>query len=98
MQGSVDVAKIRILSFYAAMEKSKLSDSEWVHLIGRLKKTPGIRMGCEATCRRFVEAVLWMLRSGAQWRLLSDRLGHLAQRVQAVFQLEPVWCVGADAG
>ena len=58
------------------MDKSKLSDSEWVHLIGRLKKTPGIRMGCEATCRRFVEAVLWMLRSGAQWRLLPDRLGH----------------------
>ena len=58
------------------MNKSKLSDSEWVYLIGRLKKTPGIRMGCEATCRRFVEAVLWMLRSGAQWRLLPDRLGH----------------------
>ena len=58
------------------MNKSKLSDSEWVHLIGRLKKTPGIRVGCEATCRRFVEAVLWMLRSGAQWRLLPDRLGN----------------------
>ncbi|WP_232290860.1 transposase [Polaromonas naphthalenivorans] len=79
------------------MDKSKLSDGEWVHLIGKLKKTPGIRVGCEATCRRFVEAVLWMLRSGAQWRLLPDRLGHLAQRVQAFFQLEPVWRVGADA-
>ena len=58
------------------MDKSKLSDEEWVHLIGKLKKTPGIRVGCEATCRRFVEEVLWMLRSGAQWRLLTDRLGH----------------------
>ncbi|MBC7597980.1 MAG: transposase, partial [Polaromonas sp.] len=58
------------------MDKSKLSDEEWVHLIGKLKKTPGIRVGCDATCRRFVEAVLWMLRSGAQWRLLPDRLGH----------------------
>ena len=76
MQGSVDVAKIRILSFYAAMEKSKLSDSEWVHLIDRLKKTPGIRIGRETNCRRFVETVLWMLRSGAQWRLLPDKLTH----------------------
>ena len=58
------------------MDKSKLSDGEWGYLIGKLKKTPGIRVGCEATCRRFVEAVLWMLRSGAQWRLLPIRLGH----------------------
>jgi len=58
------------------MDKSKLSDDEWVTLMGRLKKTPGIRVGCEATCRQFVEAVLWILRSGAQWRLLPDRLGH----------------------
>ena len=30
------------------MDKSKLSDGEWVHLIGKLKKMPGIRVGCEA--------------------------------------------------
>ena len=48
------------------MNKSKLSDSEWVHLIGRLKKTSGIWVGCETTRRRFARAVLWMLRSGAQ--------------------------------
>lgn len=58
------------------MDKSKLSDEEWVNLAAVLKKTPGIRMGCEVTCRRFVEAVLWILRAGAQWRLLPDRLGH----------------------
>ena len=58
------------------MDKSKLGDGEWVQLIGRLKKTPGIRAGCEATCRRFARAVLWMLRAGAQRQLLPDRLGH----------------------
>jgi len=58
------------------MDKSKLSDGEWFNLMGRLKKTPGIRMGCDTTCRRFVEAVLWILRAGAQWRLLPERLGH----------------------
>jgi transposase len=58
------------------MEKSKLSDDEWVKLITHLKKIVGIRVGCEARCHRFVEAVLWILRGGAQWRLLPDRLGH----------------------
>jgi transposase len=58
------------------MDKSKLSDEEWVKLAAVLKKTPGIRMGCETTCRCFVEAVLWILRAGAQWRLLPDRFGH----------------------
>lgn len=58
------------------MDKSKLSDEEWAKLAGVLKKAPGIRRGCEATCPRFVEAVLWILRAGAQWRLLLDRFGH----------------------
>ncbi|MDB5742495.1 MAG: hypothetical protein JWR68_810 [Polaromonas sp.] len=36
------------------MDKSKVSDKEWAKLAAVLKKIPGIRMGCEATCRRFV--------------------------------------------
>ena len=50
------------------MDKSKLSDGEWVQLMGKLKKTPGIRVGCETTCHWFVQAVLRILRAGAQWR------------------------------
>ena len=29
------------------MDKSKLSDEEWVQLVAGLKKIPGIRIGCE---------------------------------------------------
>ena len=47
------------------MDKSKVSDEEWTELAAVLKKIPGITMGCESTCRRFVEAVLWILRAGA---------------------------------
>ncbi|UUZ63475.1 transposase [Polaromonas sp. P1-6] len=57
-------------------DKSKLSDSEWGNLLISLKKTAGIRIGCEATCRQFVEAVLWVLRAGAQWRCLPRSFGY----------------------
>ena len=80
------------------MDKSKLSDGQWVHLIGRLKKTPGIRVGCEATCRRFARAVLWILRAGAQWRVLPDRLGHWSSVFKRFACLMPVWRVAEDAG
>ena len=58
------------------MDKSKLSDDEWAKLIAGLKEIVGIRVGCESACRQFVEAVLWILRGGAQWRFLPERLGH----------------------
>ena len=79
------------------MDKSKVSDEEWAKLAAVLKKISGIRMGCEAICRRFVHAVLWILRAGAQWRLLPDRF----ERWNSVFKrfacLMPVWSLGQGA-
>ena len=41
-----------------------------------LRSCPDLYVGAEADCRRFVEGVLWMARSGAQWRLLPEAYGR----------------------
>ena len=45
-------------------------------MLASLKKIGGIRIGCEVACRQFVEAALWILRCGAQWRCLPNSFGH----------------------
>ncbi len=54
----------------------KLSDEQWSKILGFLRACTSIYIGKEATCRRFVEGALWVLRSGAQWRLLPAEYGH----------------------
>ena len=48
------------------MSNAKLPDSQWDKVLAFLKQQRGIYVGHEQHCRQFVEAVLWMLRSGAQ--------------------------------
>ena len=54
----------------------KLTDDEWQKILSVLKPCPQIRLGAGRDCRRFLEAVLWMTRSGAQWRLLPKSYGN----------------------
>ena len=53
----------------------RLSDFQWQRILDYLRTRSDVYVGKEEKCRRFVEAILWMARSGAQWRLLPSAYG-----------------------
>jgi len=53
----------------------KLTDEQWQKILPILKSFPEIRLGAGRDCRRFLEAVLWITRSGSQWQLLPKSYG-----------------------
>lgn len=57
------------------MCNANLPDDNWEKIFAFLKTGKGINIGAEEACRRFAEAVLWVLRSGAQRRLLPEDRG-----------------------
>lgn len=58
------------------MNRTVLTDEQWVTIWAFLATHPRVYVGQPEACRRFLNAVLWVLRSGAQWRLLPVELGH----------------------
>lgn len=54
----------------------KLTDEQWQKILPFLRTCPNIYIGEETDCRQFLEAVLWIARSGAQWRLLPKEYGN----------------------
>jgi transposase len=52
------------------MTDVRLTDDQWTKIRDCLRQDPNAYVGDEAEWRRFVEAVKWISRSGAQWRLL----------------------------
>ena len=58
------------------MSTVTLTDNAWQRIYAFLQTCPGLYVGNEDQTRRFVEAILWMARSGAPWRLLPGTCGH----------------------
>ena len=58
------------------MNRVVLTDAQWVTIWALLVAHPRVYVGRPDACRRFLNAVLWVLRSGALGRLLPVELGH----------------------
>jgi transposase len=57
------------------MARLNRRDDQWERIAHRLPGKPGDRGRTAADKRLFVEAVLWMARSGAPWRDLPETFG-----------------------
>ena len=71
-----------------SMTTVELHDDQWLKIVDFLQTCPDLYVAQEANCRQFVEAVLWMARSGAQWRLLPERYGNW----NSIYKRFARWC------
>jgi transposase len=58
------------------MPSVELQEQQWQRVLKQLQALPGVYVGQESDCRRFVEAVLWIDKTGAQWRELPAYYGN----------------------
>jgi len=54
----------------------EISDADWDRIRGLLPGQPGQHGGVAGDNRRFINAVLWVARTGAAWADLPERLGN----------------------
>jgi transposase len=70
------------------MSNSTIREDEWEKMYLFLKNHPRAYAGKEADCRLFLEAVHWILRSGAQWRFLPEKYGNW----NSIYKRYARWC------
>ena len=58
------------------MRRHEISDEQWARIQDLLPGRPGQSGRPAADNRQFVNAVLWIGKTGAGWRDLPERLGH----------------------
>ncbi len=67
---------------------TQLRKGQWTKLLEFLREHPKVYVGEEAQCRRFIEGVQWVSRTGAQWRELPEKYGNW----NSVYKRFSRWC------
>ena len=70
------------------MSTTILTDEQWSKIVEFLRAHPNVYVGKEAECRLFLEAVLWLDRTGAQWRMLPEQYG----KWNSIYKRFARWC------
>jgi transposase len=68
--------------------KAKLSERKWSKILSFLRSQSDVYVGKEDECHHYIEGVLWILRSGAQWRFLPNKYGNW----NSVYKRFSRWC------
>lgn len=58
------------------MSTVELQAEQWCKILKFLQGNRKVYVGKPKACKRFIEGVLWMTRSGTQWRLLPKKYGN----------------------
>jgi transposase len=58
------------------LRRHEISDTDWERIKHLLPGQPGQHGGVAKDNRRFINAILWIARTGAPWRDLPERLGN----------------------
>ena len=58
------------------LRRHEISDADWDRIKHLLPGQPGQHGGVAQDNRRFLNAILWIARTGAPWRDLPERLGN----------------------
>ena len=67
---------------------SRIKDNQWTKIYQFLDQCPDVYAGNEFECRRFIDGVHWILRTGAQWRELPEKYGNW----NSVYKRYARWC------
>src|SRR5258707_3136170 len=70
------------------MDRVHLQNNEWLKILAFLRTCQGIYVGSETKCRQFMNAVVSVMRSGAQWRIRPNSYG----KWNSVYKRFARWC------
>ena len=70
------------------MATVEIPDEQWSKILQFLHSCPEVYVGQQTDCRSFIEGVLWMACSGAQWRLLPEQYG----KWNSIYRRFARWC------